>query len=146
MHQDEQASCIISNSPVGIQAIGFISGLAQNGKLGERTRLRIAIYLAAHGHSIFPLVTLRHRGRAVGMNGAEMNANEQGSSHDAMDTACLLFVKSMMEHAAAPTALDLQGMYAVGYALNEILEVMAQVCANRLLARMNEVIAAPIIL
>lgn len=139
-------SSIITNMPAGVQAVGFIAGLAQNSQLSERTRLRIVIYLASRGHSVFPVATLRQRGREIGMNGAEMNANEQGSSHDAMDTACLQFVEALVNHCVTPTAHDLQGMYAVGYSLNEILDVMAQVCANQLLARMNEVIASPIIL
>ena len=146
MHYDDQTTAIVTNSPVGIHAINFISGLAQTGNLSERTRLRIAIYLSSRGHSVFPLAMLRERGRSAGMNGAEMNANQQGTSHDAMDTACLQFVKAIADSAAAPTPYDLQGMYAVGYTLSDILEVMAQVCANRLLARMNEVIASPIVL
>lgn len=105
--------------------------------LNERTRVRIAIYLASHARKMPLLTALRERGREAGMNGAEMNANEQGTSHDAMATACLRFVKSVVDHPADPALHALQDMYAVGYTLPDILEVMALVAGHDLVEPRN---------
>jgi len=98
--------------------------------LSERTRVRIAIFLACHAHRTLPLDGLRKWGRAAGMNGAEMTANEQGTSHEAKATACLQFVKSVVDHPMDPAQHDLQAMYAVGYTLGDISEVMALIAAH----------------
>ncbi|CAN7506410.1 alpha/beta fold hydrolase [Duganella sp. LjRoot269] len=130
MDTGNQPPLVISNTPVGACAVSFMNKLAQGGSLNQRTRVRIAIYLAKRGCSVFPLDLLREYGRAAGMNSAEMTANERGTSHDAMATACLRFVQSIVASPTTPTPEDLQGMYDVGYTLNEILEVMAQVSTN----------------
>lgn len=131
---------MVSNTQAGAQTISLMSDLAQDGALGKQTSLRIALCLAQQGLSIFPIETLRDSGRLVGMNGAEMTANQQGTSHDAKGTACLKFVQSIVQsivrNPMSPSVDDLSCMAEVGYSPAEIVEVMAQVSLNILLSRM----------
>lgn len=124
-------------------AIEHLYELVQGGRLDRQTRVRIALYLAGRGRSSFDPAALRECGRAAGMNGAEMTANEQGTSHDVKGTACLLFVKTLLEDPLAPRAQDLERMHAVGYRQDDIAEVMANVGINIILSRMTRVIDSP---
>lgn len=105
--------------------------LAQGGTLDPQTRIRIALYLARRGQGVFEAGSLRLCGRAAGMNGAEMAANEAGTSHDAKGTACLAFVRTLLDVPDAPSALDVDGMAEVGYRASDIAEVIGQVGINR---------------
>jgi hypothetical protein len=105
--------------------------LAQDGTLDRQTRIRIALYLARRGQGVFDAGSLRACGRAAGMNGAEMAANEAGTSHDAKGTACLAFVRTLLDVAGAPSPRDLDGMAEVGYRATDIAEVINQVGINR---------------
>ena len=133
----------LGGTVTGARTLAFMHDLSRDGVLSQRTRLRIAIYLARRGQGIFRLDSLRECGRAAGMNGAEMNANERGTSHEAMDTACLLFVQALLDQPQAPSPTDLQRMREVGYTIDEMLEVIAQVSTSQLLARLGQVIASP---
>lgn len=73
MDTNDQHRLIISKS---------YGGARTRCSLDQQTRLRIALYLAQRG-CIWLIDSLRECGRAAGMNGAEMTANQQGTSHDA---------------------------------------------------------------
>lgn len=139
----EQQRSILNQSHAGAQAINFVHGLAAGGTLGLQTRLRIGLYLARRGHCVYPLNALLASGRAAGMNGAEMEANMAGTSHDAKATACLAFVAAIASNDAAPTAGQLRAMATAGYTQDETLEVIAQTGMHALLARLCAVIATP---
>jgi hypothetical protein len=103
---------------------------AHEAELDQATRVRIAIYLAMRGCGGFAPGALRDCGRAAGMNGAEMLANEAGTSHDAKGTVCLRFVRALLDEPGAPTAEDLQHMAEVGYRPSEVVAVIEQVGAT----------------
>lgn len=87
--------------------------------LDERTRVRIDLYLArrraGRGAVALKILALRERGRAAGMNSAEMQANEEGSSHEAKATACLDFVATLLAHPGAASCAALRRMHDAGY-------------------------------
>lgn len=96
--------------------------------LDERHRIRIALLLGrrrATADQAALLHALRERGRAAGMNGAEMTANEAGSSHEAKATACLDFVTALLDGPQGPTRESLRRMRAAGFRPAEIDEVIA---------------------
>lgn len=144
MDSQERRRLFVSNTKAGAKTIALMSGLAQDGALGKRTTLRIALYLAQTGLSIFTIDTLRESGRTLGLNGAEMTANQQGDSYDAKATVCLQFVSALIRHRE-PTAFaaSLRHMSEAGYSQAEVLEVMAQVSLSRLLCRMTAVAVPP---
>lgn len=102
--------------------------------LDLRTRIRIALFLArrraAPGQATLRLAALRERGRAAGMNTAEMLANEAGSSHEARAGACLAFVATLLAQPDAPGPEALRRMHEAGYRPAEIAAVIAAVMAE----------------
>nr|WP_052170995.1 hypothetical protein [Massilia sp. JS1662] len=120
-----------ANKTMAPPAATRLYDLARGGTLDRQTRIRIALYLARRGQGVFESTSLRTCGRAAGMNGAEMAANEAGTSHDAKGTACLAFVRTLLDVPGAPSAHDLDGMAEVGYRASDIAEVITQVGINR---------------
>lgn len=106
----------------------------------QHTRLRIALYLAQRGLSILSVEALRECGRAAGMTGAEMTANQQGTSHDAKGTACLRFVQAMVDQAPPSSVANLQAMHLAGFSETDILEVQAQVHLSMTIATPCEIV------
>lgn len=107
--------------------------------LDARTRIRIALFLARRragaGSAAARILALRERGRAAGMNGAEMMANEEGSSHEARASTCLAFVAALLAARGAPrsSAFDagaLRRMHDAGYRPADIDEVIALVAQD----------------
>lgn len=120
-----------ANKTMPPSAASRLYDLAQRGTLDPQTRIRIALYLARRGEGVFEAGSLRVCGRAAGMNGAEMAANEAGTSHDAKGTACLAFVRTLLDVPGAPSTSDVDGMAEVGYRASDVAEVICQVGINR---------------
>ncbi|MDY0976504.1 hypothetical protein SOM61_16140 [Massilia sp. CFBP9012] len=99
--------------------------------LDLRTRIRIDLFLARRragkGATTPRILALRTRGRAAGMNTAEMMANEQGGSHEARATACLAFVATLLAQAGAPSSEALRRMHDAGYGPDGIDAAIARV-------------------
>lgn len=99
--------------------------------LDLRTRIRIELFLARRragaGAAAPRLPALRERGRAAGMNSAEMMANEAGSSHEAKATACLAFVAALLAQPGAPAPDALRRIHDAGYRPDAIDAVVARV-------------------
>lgn len=99
--------------------------------LDLRTRIRIDLFLARRragmGAAAPRILALRERGRAAGMNTAEMLANEEGSSHEARATACLAFVAALLAQPGAPSPAALRCMHDAGYGPDGIDAVIARV-------------------
>lgn len=99
--------------------------------LDLRTRIRIDLFLARRragaGAAAPRILALRERGRAAGMNTAEMMANEAGSSHEAKATACLAFVAALLAQPGAPAPDALRRMRDAGYRPAGIDAVIARV-------------------
>ncbi|MDY0960677.1 MULTISPECIES: hypothetical protein [Massilia] len=99
--------------------------------LDLRTRIRIDLFLARRragtGAATPRILRLRERGRAAGMNTAEMMANEEGSSHEARATACLAFVATLLAQTGAPSPEALRRMHDAGYGPDGIDAAIARV-------------------
>lgn len=143
MNPHKSSSKAVSITPAGPRSMAFLYELAQGGSLDQQTRIRIALYLAQRGQGVFQSASLRDCGRAAGMNGAEMAANGEGTSHDAKGTVCLQFVRNLLDDPRAPSTLAVQDMVEVGYRPGQIAEVIAQVGVNMVLAGMNRLSHSP---
>lgn len=100
------------------------AGAAGDNGLDPRTRIRIDLFLARRragpGATTLKILALRERGRAAGMNGAEMMANEAGDSHDARASACLAYVAALLAHPRAPAPEALRRMHDAGFRPSDI--------------------------
>ena len=99
--------------------------------LDQRTRIRIDLFLARRhagpGPATPRILAVRERGRAAGMNSAEMLANEAGDSHEARSSICLAFVATLLARRGAPAPDALRRMGDAGYRPADIDEVIARV-------------------
>ncbi len=99
--------------------------------LDLRTRIRIDLFLARRragtGATTPRILRLRERGRAAGLNTAEMMANEEGSSHEARATACLAFVATLLARPGEPSPEALRRMHDAGYGPDGIDAAIARV-------------------
>jgi uncharacterized protein YciW len=99
--------------------------------LDLRTRIRIDLFLARRragtGAAAPRILALRARGRAAGLNTAEMLANEEGGSHEARAAACLAFVATLLAQPGAPAPEALRRMHDAGYGPDGIEAVIARV-------------------
>lgn len=111
----------------GAQAMACMLDVVREGSLGRPTTLGIALYLTKRGYGISHIESLRAMGRTAGINGAEMSANQQGTSHDAKISECLRFVKTLVDDSMSPRHLDLCRMTGVGYSHADVVQVMALV-------------------
>lgn len=93
----------------------------------QQNRLRIALFLAARSQNFVDIEALILQGREVGMNGAEMAANQQGTSHDAKGTACLCFVQTLIDNPGPPSSQSLLAMQRAGFSEKDVQTVVAQV-------------------
>lgn len=142
METNDNSHLIVSSAHPAAQTVAFMCGQSQVGSLGQQNLVRISLYLAQRGLSVFSIASLRECGRSAGMNGAEMTENQKGTSHDAKATVCLRFVQAIVDEIPLP-GNALESMYDVGFSQEAVLEVVAQISLHKLLANMNMVIAAP---
>lgn len=126
----------VLETQAGAGTVALLSDLADDGLLGRQTTLRITLFLAQLGLSIFSIAGLCESGRAEGLNGVEMAANRMGNSDVAKDAVCLAFVRSLLDNPDVPLRNDLQRMSDAGYRHDAILEVIAQVNLNLSLVNM----------
>jgi hypothetical protein len=124
-------------------AAAVASALAAAAPLDRKTRLRIALYLARRGGDAYALAALRACGSAEGMNGAELAANEAGSSHDAVADACLRFAALLLDDPRAPSPAQLAALLDAGLRSGEADAVAAQLGPGGLLARLRRAAGAP---
>ncbi|WP_306391965.1 hypothetical protein [Telluria beijingensis] len=111
-----------------------VPGAAGDTGLDPRTRIRIDLFLARRragpGATTLKILALRERGRAAGMNGAEMMASEAGDSHDAKASACLAYVAALLAHPGAPPLEALRRMHDAGFRPSDIDQVTGLVAAD----------------
>lgn len=143
MDKLDAASPSQAASPVIETALAMAREAASDARLDRKTRIRIGLYMARRGLGALHVEALRERGSAAGMNGAEMAANEAGTSHDAVATACLHFVAALLEDAQAPSPAQLRALRDAGFRRDEIAAIVVEVGMNRMLARLYRVIIAP---
>ena len=66
-------------------------------------------------------------GRKAGLNGAEIDANRAGTSHDAKAAVAVKFARSLAAHMGEVTTAELIEMRDAGYSESDIVEVITHV-------------------
>jgi len=90
---------VFANSPEALKAFLGLHGIASAGSLDMRTRERIALALAQQNGCQYCLSAHTAIGRKAGLDGAEIEANRAGTSHDAKAAAAVRFARALVEHA-----------------------------------------------
>jgi len=121
---------VFANSPEALKAFLGLHGIASAGSLDMRTRERIALALAQQNGCQYCLSAHTAIGRKAGLDGAEIEANRAGTSHDAKAAAAVRFARALVEHAGDVTSAELADVRDAGYGDAEIVEIITHVGMN----------------
>jgi len=121
---------IFAHSTVALKAFLGLHSIAENGALDAQTRERIALVVAQENSCEYCLSAHSAIGRKAGLNGAEMEANRKGSSHDAKAAAAVTFAKALNENLGEVTQSEFNDVREAGYSDAEIVEIITHVGMN----------------
>lgn len=121
---------VFANSPEALKAFLGLHGIANGGSLDAQTRERIALALAQQNACQYCLSAHTAIGRKAGLNGAEIEANRAGTSHDAKAAAAVRFARALVEHTGDVTTAELADVRNAGYSDAEIVEIITHVGMN----------------
>ncbi|GLR13470.1 alkyl hydroperoxide reductase AhpD [Chitinimonas prasina] len=130
---------IVANSPAALRAFLDLHSLTRDGSLDLPTRERIAIALAQKNGSTYCLSAHAQLGSQAGLNGAEMESNRLGDSHDAKAAVAVRFACRLIEQRGDLDDDQLRSMRNAGYSDAEIVEVIAHTGMNFLSNLMSKV-------
>lgn len=123
---------VLAHSPAALSSFIGLYGIAEEGSLDVETRERIALALAEQNSCEYCLSAHTAIGRNVGLTGAEMGANRQGTSHDPKAAAAVMFARALAEHKGEVTNAELEAVRQAGYGEAEIVEIIVHVGMNLL--------------
>lgn len=123
---------VLGNSPAALGAFLGLHQIAESGALDMQTRERIAVALAQQNTCAYCLSAHSAIGRKVGLSGDEIDANREGTSHDAKAAAAVGFARALVEHTGDVTQAELDAVRAAGYGDAEIVEIIVHVGMNLL--------------
>lgn len=121
---------IVANSPAVLRALIGLQSLAREGSLDLPTRERIAIALAQKNGSAYCLAAHTQLGSQAGLNGAEMESNRLGDSHDARAAVAVRFACRLIEQRGDLDDAEFRAMRDAGYSDAEIIEVISHAGLN----------------
>ena len=123
---------VLANSPAALGAFLGLHQIAENGALDLPTRERIAVALAEQNGCQYCLSAHSAIGRKAGLTGDEIDANREGTSHDAKAAVAVAFARALVEHKGDVTQAELDAMRDAGYGDAEIVEIIVHVGMNLL--------------
>lgn len=121
---------VLANSPVALRAFLGLHGVASDGSLSAKTRVRIALALAQQNNSEYALSVHTMLGRDMGLTGNEMATNRAGSSEDAKAAVSVKLACSLSEHHGTISNAELFEAREAGHTEAEIVEIMTHVGLN----------------
>jgi uncharacterized peroxidase-related enzyme len=123
---------VLANSPAALGAFLGLHQIAENGAVDLKTRERIAVALAQQNGCAYCLSAHSAIGRKAGLSGDEIDANREGTSHDAKAAAAVAFARALVEHKGDVTQAELDAVRTAGYGDAEIVEIIVHVGMNLL--------------
>ncbi len=123
---------VFANSPAALRAYLGLYGIANEGSLSVQTRERIALALAQQNACEYCLSAHTAIGKSTGLNGAEIEANRNGTSQDAKASVAVKLARSLVEHTGDITTADIIEARNAGYSDADIVEIITHVGMNLL--------------
>lgn len=123
---------VFANSPTALRAFLGLYGIANEGSLNAQTRERIALALAQQNACEYCLSAHTAIGKSTGLNGAEIEANRNGTSQDARAAVAVKLARSLVEHNGDITTADIIEARNAGYSDADIVEIITHVGMNLL--------------
>ena len=121
---------VFANSPVALRAFLGLHGVANDGSLEPQTRERIALALAQQNACEYCLSAHSAIGAKAGLNGAEIQANRDGTSQDAKAAIAVKLARSLAEHKGEISTAEILEARNAGYSDADIVEIITHVGMN----------------
>lgn len=121
---------VFANSPVALRAFLGLHGVANDGSLEPQTRERIALALAQQNACEYCLSAHSAIGGKAGLNGAEIQANRDGTSQDAKAAIAVKLARSLAEHKGEISTAEILEARNAGYSDADIVEIITHVGMN----------------
>lgn len=131
---------LVANSPAALEGYLGMSGALAKGRLPAATRERIALAVAQINACGYCLAAHTYLGGHVAkLSEAEMSANRQGRSDDAMADAAVRFAARVATQRGHVADADVAAVRAAGYDDGQIVEIVQHVALNTWTNYINEV-------
>lgn len=131
---------VVANSPAALEGYLGLNGALGKGQLDARTRERIAMGVAEVNGCDYCLSAHTYLGKNLAkLDDAELAANREGGSMDAMAAAAVRFAVKVTHERGHVTDADVQAVKAAGYNDAQVIEIVLHVALNTLTNYVNEV-------
>ncbi|MFL5344832.1 MAG: carboxymuconolactone decarboxylase family protein [Hyalangium sp.] len=131
---------VVANSPAALEGYLGLNGALGKGQLDARTRERIAMAVAEINGCDYCLSAHTYLGKNLAkLDDAELAANREGGSMDAMAAAAVRFAAKVTRERGHVTDADVQAVKAAGYNDAQVIEIVLHVALNTLTNYVNEV-------
>ncbi|WP_164020753.1 carboxymuconolactone decarboxylase family protein [Pyxidicoccus trucidator] len=131
---------VVANSPAALEGYLGLNGALGKGQLDARTRERIAMAVAELHGCDYCLSAHTYLGKNLArLDDAELAANREGGSMDAMAAAAVRFATQVTRERGHVTDADVQAVKAAGYSDGQVIEIVLHVALNTLTNYVNEV-------
>jgi uncharacterized peroxidase-related enzyme len=131
---------VMANSPAVLEGYLGLNGALGKGKLGAKTRERIALAIAELNRCLYCLSAHSYFGKTLAkLDDAEIAANRAGTSTDPKADAAIRFAVKVASERGHVSDADVTAVKAAGFDDGQVMEIVAQVALSTLTNYVNVV-------
>ena len=131
---------VMANSPPALEGAVALDQALARGRLGVKTRERIALAVSELNGCTYCLSAHSYVGKHLAkLDDAELLANREGGSTDPKAAAAVRFAAKIVTTRGHVTDADVRALKAAGYDDEEVIEIVAHVAMTTLTNYVNEV-------
>jgi len=134
----------VANSPAALQSMWSSFGALGAGTLGAKLGEQIAVAVADRNACEYCLAAHTVLGKKAGASTEEMAAAQAGQASDPRTQAALRFALKVVNERAQVSDADIQGLRAVGFSDEAVVEILAHVALNLFTNYVNVAFAVPL--
>lgn len=134
----------VANSPAALQSMWSAFGALGGGVIAPKLGEQIAVAVADRNACEYCLAAHTALGRKAGASVDEMRHAQAGESADPKTQAALRFALKLVDARGQLGDADVQGLRAVGFGDEEIVEILAHVALNLFTNYVNVAFAVPV--
>jgi len=134
----------VANSPAALKSMWSAFGALGSGVIAPKLGEQIAVAVADRNACEYCLAAHTALGRKAGASAEEMQHAQAGGSADAKTQAALHFALKLVNDRGQVGDADAQALRAVGFADEEIVEILAHVALNLFTNYVNVAFAVPV--
>jgi uncharacterized peroxidase-related enzyme len=131
---------VMANSPAALEGYLGFNGALGKGKLGPKTRERIALAIAELNGCLYCLSAHSYFGKTLAkLDDAEIAANRAGTSTDPKADVAVRFAVKIAQERGHVADADVAAVKAAGFDNGQVMEIVMQVALSTLTNYVNVV-------